>query len=162
MGDGWRARVLWRGGGGCGGAEWELCFGAGPETGVAYPLCRVVRLSKIRGGRLLTGIGGGGGTEGALRAGLGWQMPGAGVVTGRLVSRFRRGFWGFGRLRLGPGLPLFLQLPQVPHGGAEGTLQPRALHRDVPQHCKLFFDWHVVAVDAIFALREPREQPLGG
>ena len=59
LGDG-RQCALCAPGSGVGGLGAGLCLQAGAETAIAYPSCLGVRLSKIRGGRLLTGVGGDG------------------------------------------------------------------------------------------------------
>src|ERR1022692_209106 len=59
VGDGWLCALCSRGQGSGAGS----CLEAGGKTVIAYPLCRGVRLSKIRGGSLLTAIGGCGGAK---------------------------------------------------------------------------------------------------
>ena len=65
LGDG-RQCALCAPGSGVGGLGAGLCLQAGAETAIAYPSCLGVRLSNIRGGRLLTGVGGDGGAEGRM------------------------------------------------------------------------------------------------
>jgi hypothetical protein len=57
-----------RGGVRAGSRGWGLRLEASAERAIVYPLCRGVRLSKIKGGRLLTGIGGDWGAEDRVRA----------------------------------------------------------------------------------------------
>ena len=98
---------------------------------IAYPLCHGVRLSKIRGGRLLTGIGADGGAEDrmglcAFRHHIGWRL------NVRLCGR--RGLLGLVGLRtLGVLLAaLLLRLLHVFDGGAEGALQLRVVWQHSP------------------------------
>ena len=102
VGDGWLCALcapgsgVWVGDRGC-------VFGAGAETVIAYPLCRGVRLSKIRGDRLLTGVGGDGGARD-------WMVLYAlrHHITGGWGRRLRGLYGLFGLLFLGPGLALLL------------------------------------------------------
>src|ERR1017187_1308125 len=84
LGDG-REWALCAPGSGVGGLGAGLCLQAGAETAIAYPSCLGVRLSKTRGGRLLTGVGG----DGYRRRG-GKDLVDPLLVVARGLRRFRR------------------------------------------------------------------------
>src|ERR1022692_3621038 len=104
MGGGWRGSRAWRAGAGGRRFGAGLCFGAGAETVVAYRLGSFVRLSKIRGGRFLTGIGGDGGTGDWMVLALRHHISG---VRNRWFCGLHGLRWLHRRL-LGPSLPLLL------------------------------------------------------
>src|ERR1700691_2427273 len=114
-------------------------------------------------GRLLTAIGGGGGGENwmVLCAVRHYITGGRSLRLGRWGRRpgGLSGLLGRGQ---GPGLALLLELLHVRDGGAEGTLQLRALLGDVGQHDELFFAEFDERVDRPLTLGDAREQPLGG
>ena len=100
VGDGWLGALCSRGQGSGAGS----CLEAGGKTVIAYPLCRGVRLSKIRGGQLANGYRGLRGRErgdGPL-----WRLTSDGRGTGPALERlaFLRSY-------------LVDDLPPLPRGG---------------------------------------------
>ena len=103
--EGGGARALGAPGPGVGSGGPELCFEADAKTVVADQLGSFVRLSKISGGRLLTGIGGDGGAEGwMVLCALRHHTSG---VRNRWLCGLHGLRWLHRRL-LGPSLPLLL------------------------------------------------------
>jgi len=124
---------------------------------------------KDQGGKKLTGVGIGGGAENWRGFGRGAHYIDGRGDRGRLCGGHVGGLGGcLARLSLRLGPALLLRGFQILHGGAEGTLQLRALFDHEGELARIFFiEFNIqiflnvqLFVDSSFAAGDTGEQPL--